>query len=218
MNLILFGPPGAGKGTQGDKLSKDYNLIKISTGDLLRNEIKKKNKIGNEIKSTIDKGKFVSDELINSLVEENLKKKDYSNKLIFDGYPRNLHQAKKFDLLLKKYDQKLSCVISLNIEKTIIVKRVSGRQICSECGLIFNKYYNAATSNNHKCNPNFLVTRADDNVSTVEKRHDTYIKETYPIKKHYIDQNLLHDVDGSKKIDQIYEEIRNIIDSLETWL
>ena len=216
MNLILFGPPGAGKGTQGDKLSKDYNLIKISTGDLLRNEIKKKNKIGNEIKSTIDKGKFVSDELINSLVEENLKKKDYSNKLIFDGYPRNLHQAKKFDLLLKKYDQKLSCVISLNIEKTIIVKRVSGRQICSECGLIFNKYYNAATSNNHKCNPNFLVTRADDNVSTVEKRHDTYIKETYPIKKHYIDQNLLHDVDGSKKIDQIYEEIRNIIDSLET--
>ena len=216
MNLILFGPPGAGKGTQGDKLSKDYNLIKISTGDLLRNEIKKKNKIGNEIKSTIDKGKFVSDELINSLVEENLKKKDYSNKLIFDGYPRNLHQAKKFDLLLKKYDQKLSCVISLNIEKTIIVKRVSGRQICSECGLIFNKYYNAATSNNHKCNPNFLVTRADDNISTVEKRHDTYIKETYPIKKHYIDQNLLHDVDGSKKIDQIYEEIRNIIDSLET--
>tara|TARA_B100001175_G_C19266190_1_gene521838 strand:- start:76 stop:726 length:651 start_codon:yes stop_codon:yes gene_type:complete len=216
VNLILFGPPGAGKGTQGDKLSKDYNLIKISTGDLLRNEIKKKNKIGNEIKSTIDKGKFVSDELINSLVEENLKKKDYSNKLIFDGYPRNLHQAKKFDLLLKKYDQKLSCVISLNIEKTIIVKRVSGRQICSECGLIFNKYYNAATSNNHKCNPNFLVTRADDNVSTVEKRHDTYIKETYPIKKHYIDQNLLHDVDGSKKIDQIYEEIRNIIDSLET--
>ena len=216
MNLILFGPPGAGKGTQGDKLSKDYNLIKISTGDLLRNEIKKKNKIGNEIKSIIDKGNFVSDELINSLVEENLKKKDYSNKLIFDGYPRNLHQAKKFDLLLKKYDQKLSCVISLNIEKTIIVKRVSGRQICSECGLIFNKYYNAATSNNHKCNPNFLVTRADDNVSTVEKRHDTYIKETYPIKKHYIDQNLLHDVDGSKKIDQIYEEIRNIIDSLET--
>jgi len=75
VNLILFGPPGAGKGTQGDKLSKDYNLIKISTGDLLRNEIKKKNKIGNEIKSTIDKGKFVSDELINSLVEENLKKK-----------------------------------------------------------------------------------------------------------------------------------------------
>ena len=216
MNLILFGPPGAGKGTQGDKLSKDYNLIKISTGDLLRNEIKKKNKIGNEIKSIIDKGNFVSDELINSLVEENLKRKDFSNKLIFDGYPRNLNQAKKFDLLLKKYNQKLSCVISLNIEKDIIVKRASGRQICSICGLIFNKYYNASTSNNHKCNPDFLVARADDNAGTVEKRHDTYIKETYPIKKHYIDQNLLHDVDGSKKIDQIYEEIRNIIDSLET--
>lgn len=216
MNLILFGPPGAGKGTQGDKLSKDYNLIKISTGDLLRNEIKKKNKIGNEIKSIIDKGNFVSDELINSLVEENLKRKDFSNKLIFDGYPRNLNQAKKFDLLLKKYNQKLSCVISLNIEKNIIIKRASGRQICSKCGLIFNKYYNASTSNNHKCNPDFLVAREDDNAGTVEKRHDTYIKETYPIKKHYIDLNLLHDVDGSKKIDQIYEEIRNIIDSLET--
>jgi adenylate kinase len=216
VNLILFGPPGSGKGTQGDNLSKDYNLIKISTGDLLRNEIKKKNKIGSEIKSIIDKGKFVSDELINSLIEESLKKKDYSNKLIFDGYPRNLNQAKKFDLLLKKYNQKLSCVISLNIEKNIIIKRVSGRQICSVCGLTFNKYYNAATSSNHKCNSDFLVTRADDSVSTVEKRYDTYIKETYPIKNHYIDQNLLHDIDGSKKIEQIYGEIRNIIDSLET--
>ncbi len=216
MNLILFGPPGAGKGTQGDNLSKDYNLIKISTGDLLRNEIKKKNKLGIEIKAIIDKGKFVSDELINFLIEENLKNKDYLNKLIFDGYPRNLNQAKKFDLLLKKYNQKISCVISLNIEKNIIIKRVTGRQICSECGLIFNKYYNEATPSNHKCNPNFLVTRPDDNINTIESRHDTYIKETHPIKKHYINQNLLHEVDGSKKIDQIYEEIRSIIDSLET--
>ena len=138
MNLILFGPPGAGKGTQGDKLSKDYNLIKISTGDLLRNEIKKKNKIGNEIKSIIDKGNFVSDELINSLVEENLKRKDFSNKLIFDGYPRNLNQAKKFDLLLKKYNQKLSCVISLNIEKNVIINTNFEQRIFSP-SLLYHK-------------------------------------------------------------------------------
>ena len=216
MNLILFGPPGAGKGTQGDNLIKDYNLIKISTGDLLRQEIKKNNKLGFEIKSIIDKGEFVSDNLINSLIEEKLKNTNNLNKLIFDGYPRNLTQAKKFDLLLKKYNHKLSCVISLEIEKNIILKRITGRQICSSCGLIFNKYYNIASSNNHKCDPGFLVTRPDDNINTIENRYDTYTKETFPIKKHYINQNLLHEVDGSKEIDHIYKEIRNIIDSLET--
>jgi adenylate kinase len=216
VNLILFGPPGAGKGTQGDNLIKDYNLIKISTGDLLRQEIKKENKLGFEIKSIIDKGEFVSDELINALIEEKLKNKKDLNKLIFDGYPRNLNQAKKFDLLLKKYNQKLSCVISLEIDKNIILKRIKGRQICSSCGLIFNKYYNIASSNNHKCDPSLLIARPDDNINTIENRYDTYTKETFPIKRYYINQNLLHEIDGSKEIDQIYKEIRTIIDPLET--
>ena len=218
MNLILFGPPGAGKGTQGDNLANYYNLVKISTGDLLRKEIKKNNKLGYEIKSLVDKGSFVSDELIHILIEDKLKNRDYYNKLIFDGYPRNLNQAKMFDLLLDKYKQTLSCVISLNIDKEVILKRITGRQICSKCDQIFNKYYNIASIKKHKCNSSFLVTRADDNLAAIENRYDTYVKVTSPIKKYYINQNILHEIDGSKEIHQIYKEIRTIIDSLETWL
>ena len=216
MNLILFGPPGSGKGTQGDNLANYYNLVKISTGDLLRKEIKNNNKLGYEIKSLVDKGSFVSDELIHILIEDKLKNRDYYNKLIFDGYPRNLNQAKMFDLLLDKYKQTLSCVISLNIDKEVILKRITGRQICSKCDQIFNKYYNIASKKKHKCNSSFLITRPDDNLGTIENRYDTYVEETFPIKKHYINQNILHEIDGSKEIDHIYKEIRTIIDSLET--
>ena len=153
MNIILFGPPGAGKGTQGDNLSKDLNLFKISTGDLLRKEIEKKNDLGEKIKSIINKGKFVSDSLINNLIEDTIKNKKIFNRMIFDGYPRNLSQAKNLDFVLRKYGQNLTCVISLKIDKDLIVKRVSGRQICSKCSLIFNKYFNEATSINHSCAP-----------------------------------------------------------------
>ena len=138
MNIILFGPPGAGKGTQANNIVKSFNLHKVSTGDLLRDETSKKTKLGSKIKSIIDKGSFVSDEIINDLVEKILSDKKYFNRLVFDGYPRNLTQAKNLDILLKKYNQKISCVISLNVDKNIVIKRILGRQMCTNCELIFN--------------------------------------------------------------------------------
>ena len=120
MNIVMFGPPGAGKGTQSENLVKDYNLFKVSTGDLLREEVKNKSSLGIKIKNIIDKGLLVSDDIIDNLIEKILSNKNYCNKLIFDGYPRNLNQAKHLDLLIKKYNQRISCVLSLKIEKDII--------------------------------------------------------------------------------------------------
>ena len=216
MNLVLFGPPGAGKGTQGDNLVKDLDLIKASSGDLLRREIKNQSSIGIEIKSMIEEGSLVPDHIINILIENILSDKNSSNRLILDGYPRNIKQAQNLDLLLRKYNQKISCVLNLKVNDEILIKRISGRQICSKCGAIFNKYFNKATENNHSCNSSFLKTRLDDNEKTIISRLKTYNKETFPIIEYYKQQKLLKEVDGSVKIHDLYKEIRQIIDSLET--
>ena len=140
MNIILFGPPGSGKGTQGDKLSKNYNLFKVSTGDLLREEIKRNTELGKDIKKLVDKGSFVSDNIINNLVEMVISNEQCNDRLIFDGYPRNLDQAKKLDNLLKKNKQKISYVFNLKVEKDIIVKRILGRIVCMKCNQTFNNF------------------------------------------------------------------------------
>jgi len=215
VNIILFGPPGAGKGTQADKISKSFDLHKVSTGDLLRNEISKNTDLGNKIKVIIEKGFLASDEIINDLIVKILSDSKFYNKLIFDGYPRNLDQAKNLDLLLKKYDQKISCVLSLNVEKELIIKRILGRQTCTKCGLIFNEYFNPANEENHSCESKFLVKRSDDNEKTILKRYETYLEKTLPIIDYYKSLNLLHEIEGKTEIDQIFKKISGIIASLE---
>ena len=215
MNIILFGPPGAGKGTQANNLVKNFNLHKVSTGDLLRNEIETNKDLNSKIKSILEQGILVSDDVVNDLIQKILSNKKYYNRLIFDGYPRNLNQTKKLDLLLKKYNQKISCVLSLNVDKESIIKRISGRQTCTNCGRIFNKYFKVSTNVNHTCDPKFLIKRSDDNEKTIINRFETYLNITLPILNFYKKQNLLHQINGMKQIDQIYEEIQGIITSLE---
>ncbi len=214
MNIILFGPPGSGKGTQADNLVRDYNLYKISTGDLLREEVKKESSLGNEIKKFIDKGIFVTDEIIKNLIENIISNKKYFNNIIFDGYPRNLNQAKNLSILIKKYNQKIARVFSFKVDQNVVLKRLSGRQVCSKCGLIFNEFFNPSTENNHKCDSKFLQKRSDDNDKTVKIRFDIYNKETLPVLDFYKNQNLLSEIDGMKQINAIYGEIREIIHSL----
>ena len=215
MNVILFGPPGAGKGTQSDNIVKFFKLHKVSTGDLLRKEIKLNTDLSIKIKSILDKGSLVSDNIMADLIVKILSENKFSNRLVFDGYPRNWNQAKNLDLLLKKYNLKISCVISLNVDKKSIVKRILGRQTCANCGLIFNEYFNSATNKNHECDPKFLVTRSDDNEITIGNRFETYCEKTLPILDFYKQQNLLYQINGLAEIDQIFEEIRVIIASLE---
>ena len=218
MNIILFGPPGAGKGTQAAKIVKKFNLYKVSTGDLLRDEIKNNTDLGIKIKSMMDKGNLISDSVLNDLIVKVLSNKKLNNRLIFDGYPRNLEQAKNLDFQIKKNNQKISCVLSLDVDKESVTKRILGRQTCVNCGLIFNKYYNPATKINHPCDSKFLSKRSDDNEKTIVNRYETYLNKTLPIIDFYDKQNLLHQINGMLEIDQIFGEIRCIIASLETWL
>ena len=216
MNIILFGPPGSGKGTQANNLVKDFKLYKISTGDILRKEIKNNTILGNKIKPTINEGLLVSDDIINDLIKKVLFDKKVGNRLIFDGYPRNLNQARELDLLIKKDNQKISCVLSFDVDKESVIKRILGRQICSNCGMIFNEYFNPATKENHNCDNKFLHKRSDDTENTIRSRFEAYLEKALPILNFYKKQNLLHQINGMAKIDDIYKKIRGIIDSIET--
>jgi len=216
VNIILLGPPGAGKGTQSDKIIKNFNLCKVATGYLLREEIRNNTDLGKKIKPVVDKGLLVSDDIIDDLIEKVLSSKGIASRLIFDGYPRNINQAKKLDFLMKKYNQKIFCVLNLRVDKNTIVKRIMGRQTCLNCGLIFNKYFNPATSRNHTCDAKFLEKRSDDNKEIIIRRYEAYLDKTLPILNFYREINLLHQINGMLEIDVIYSEIRGIIASLET--
>ena len=216
MNIILFGPPGAGKGTHGKSLANDYYLYKVSTGDLLRREIETKSDLGNKLKTIIDKGQLASDEITNNLIGSLLSNKKYFNRLLFDGYPRNLNQIKFLDSAMNKYNQRITCVFTLKIDKKTLLKRITGRQICSVCGSIFNEFFNKATKENHSCESKFLQKRSDDNEKILNSRYEIYTKETLPILSYYQNQKLLYEIDGSNKIDQIYKEIQHIMQTLVT--
>lgn len=216
MNIILFGPPGAGKGTQANKLSKDFKLFKVSAGDLLRDEIKKKSSLGKEIETIINSGMLVPDVIINNLIEQVASNPNYHNQIIFDGYPRNLSQVHSLEKILNQYKQKILCVLNLDVDIQNITKRVLGRKICSRCGLTFNDYFNPPNKKNYECELQFLEKRADDSEKVLKKRYDTYQKEIATITSYYKKKKLLYKIDGKGDISQIYEQIRLIIGSLNS--
>ena len=192
MNLVIFGPPGAGKGTQSKFVVEKYNLFQLSTGELLRDEIKKKSELGKKISSIINSGKLVSDSLVSNLIENFVSNKVFKNKLIFDGYPRNLSQAKNLDILLKKYGQKINLVLKLSVSLETIKKRISER-------LVEEK-------------------RSDDSEEIVIKRYKTYEKSTEPVIGYYKQSNLLKVVNGEASISEINNEISDLIDGIKGWL
>ena len=216
MNIVLFGLPGAGKGTQSDYISKKYNLHKISTGHLLREQAKNKNELGLKIKSRIDKGLLVSDDIIDKLVMQIASNKLYSNRLIFDGYPRNITQAEGLSNLLAKYDQKISIVIKLKVSLEAIKKRITGRVICSLCGTIYNEFFNPPNKDNMCCKKENLKKRSDDDMGVAVKRYDTYEKSTKPVLNFYENMNLVKEINGEEKIETIYSKIDQYLSFIET--
>ena len=211
MNIILFGPPGAGKGTQSNNIVNKFNYFQISVGDLLRSEIKKNNEIGKKIFSLISKGEFVSDEIINSILVNIVSKPELKNRIIFDGYPRNLSQAEYLEIILKKNKQEIGFIIYLNVSREIIEKRILGRLICEKCNKLLNEFTNQKELQNHTCGKEFLKKRHDDNSETIIKRYETYMKETNPILKLYSNRPNFIDIDASVQIDEITTKIEEIL-------
>ena len=218
MNIIIFGPPGAGKGTQSDFIVKNFNLFKLSTGDLLREEIKKKTTLGLKITSIVNGGSLVSDAIINSLIERVVSNKKYENRIIFDGYPRNLSQAENLNELLSKYSQKIDIVIKLKVSLEVIKKRITGRLTCSKCSKIFNKFFSPPIDKMTCCEGGVLQKRDDDNVDVAVKRYETYEKSTEPVLEFYKKMNIVKDLNGEVNIESIQSKIGDYLTVIEAWL
>ena len=185
MNIILFGPPGAGKGTQSKYLVDKLNIFQVSTGDLLREEIRKDSDIGKQIINNMNEGKFVSDEIVNTLIEKQIYDSNKKDQLIFDGYPRSLSQAKYLDLLLDKSNQKIDHIFFLNVNKETIIKRIEKRKV--------------------------LENRSDDDMNTILKRYVTYMETTKPVLEFYSMSLNFHEIDGTQEIDEITRKIDTFI-------
>ena len=181
MNIILFGPPGAGKGTQAKYLVKKINGYQISTGDLLRDEIKKNSEIGKKISKDMNEGKFVSDEIVNKLIEKFFYDPQKKGRLIFDGYPRSITQAKNLDFILNKSNQKVDFIFFLNVNKNTIINRIKKRKI--------------------------EENRSDDDLDTIIKRYDTYMETTKPVLEFYSKNPNFNEIDGTLEINQITTKI-----------
>ena len=181
MNIILFGPPGAGKGTQSKYLVKKINGFQISTGDLLRDEIKNDTEIGKLITNDMNEGKFVSDDIVNKLIKTLIFDPNKKDKFIFDGYPRSINQAKNLNLLLDESNQKIDFIFFLNVNKNTIIKRIEKRKI--------------------------IEKRSDDELNTILKRYDTYMETTKPVLDFYSKNSNFHEIDGSQEIDKITSKI-----------
>ena len=213
MNIILFGPPGAGKGTQSQNIVKKFKLHQLSTGDLLRNEIKNKTKIGNKIEQIISQGDFVSDDIVNKLLKNFIINPLYRNKIIFDGYPRNITQAENLEVMLNGDNQSINFILFLKVNREIIEKRILGRITCEKCNKTFNEFFDKKEDiENHECDKKYLKKRKDDNRETIITRYEEYIQKTKPVLDFYSSRNYFHEIDGSLQIDEIRAKIEDILE------
>jgi adenylate kinase len=214
MNLVIFGPPGAGKGTQSKYIVKKYNLHQLSTGELLRKEIKNKTSLGLKISSIMNLGQLVSDKIASNVIEKFISNNKYKNRLIFDGYPRNIAQAENLNDLLSKYTQKIDIVMKLSVSLDLIKKRISGRSVCSICGIIYNEYFNPPPLDSDCCSKKYLQKRSDDTLDIAVTRYETYEKNIKPVIDFYKKSNLLKVVNGEAPISEINNEISGLIDGI----
>ena len=212
MNLVLMGLPGAGKGTQAQKIVEDFDIPHISTGDIFRAAIKNETPMGLEAKKYIDKGELVPDEVTNGIVKERLAQDDTKNGFMLDGFPRNLNQAAALDKMLAESDRHLDAVINIHVEPDVLVERLSGRFICRNCGATYHIVH-IPPKKDGLCDlcGSALVLRADDKPDTVQKRLNVYHDQTQPLIDYYNKQGVLREVDGTQDMEDVFADIVKVL-------
>jgi len=212
MILILLGAPGVGKGTQGVLISKEYGIPQISTGDILRKEVKEETELGRKAKQYMDKGELVPDDIIIDMMEKRIKEDDCKNGFILDGFPRTTAQAEAFDEMLKKNSLNLDKVLLIDVPEEEIVERLTGRRVCPNCGAVYHIKNNPPKQEGicDKCGSK-LIQRDDDTEEVVRNRLEVYKKSTMPLVEYYEKQQKLVRIDGTGEIEEIFERIKKVL-------
>lgn len=217
LNLMLMGLPGAGKGTQAEKIVDEYKIPHISTGDIFRAAMKNGTPMGLEAKKFIDKGELVPDEVTNGIVKERLAKDDVNDGYMLDGFPRNMAQAEALDEFGKELGKSLNCVINIHVDPESLMERLTGRYICRDCGSTYHKVFNPTKVEGtcDRCGGHEFFQREDDKPETVKNRLDVNIKMNTPLLDFYKKQGLLHEVNGNQDIDKVFADIKKILDQIK---
>lgn len=216
MRLVLLGAPGAGKGTQAVVISQKYNVPHISTGDIFRSNIKNGTELGRKAKEYIDKGLLVPDELTVDIVKDRISQPDCKAGFILDGFPRTIYQAERLDEILKELNVELDCALNIYVPDEEIIKRMSGRRVCSKCGMSYHIVYNQPKVENicDSCNGE-LIQRDDDKEETVIRRLNTYHKQTEPLIEYYEKKGKLLTVHGQEGVDDTTKEVLNALSGVK---
>lgn len=213
MNLILLGPPGAGKGTQAGAIAASRGLVQLSTGDMLRAAVKAGTEVGKQAKEIMERGALVPDDVVVRIIDERIGQPDCENGFILDGFPRTLPQAAALDKLLTKKGKGLDLVIELKVDDAALVERISGRFACAKCGAGYHDKFKQPKTPGvcDVCGSTEFVRRADDNAETVKNRLMAYYKETAPLIGYYFAKGKLKSIDGMAPIDQVTREIERLL-------
>ena len=213
MDLILLGLPGAGKGTQAERMVKEFNIPHISTGDMFRAALKNETPLGLEAKTYMDAGELVPDEVTNNIVKERLQEDDVKDGFLLDGYPRTLNQSEALKANLQEIGRDLDAVIYLNVPKEVLVERLAGRYICSECGATYHKLNNPTKVDGvcDTCGSTEFYQREDDKPETVEKRIQVNEEQTQKLVKFYQDEDVLVEFDGNRDHEEVFAEIQELL-------
>lgn len=208
MLVILMGPPGAGKGTQAERVAKEFGLLHISTGDILRGAVKEETPLGKEAKEYMERGALVPDEVIINIMKEKLEKPDCAGGVLLDGFPRTVEQAEALDHVLNGLRINIDAVINVDVSPDKLLERLTGRRVCRGCGSTYHMKFNPPRVRNicDHCSGE-LYQRSDDTVDTVKERLEVYSKQTLPLIQYYQRKNLYHAVDGARPIDEVFEGI-----------
>lgn len=214
MNIVLLGPPGAGKGTQAKYIAEKFGIPHISTGDIFRKNIKEQTKLGVKAKEYIDKGQLVPDALTVSIVEDRLKQDDCKNGFMLDGFPRNVAQADALDEVMSSIGMGLHHVVNIEVPAELLVERITGRRVCPACGASFHVVFNPPKTQG-ECDfcSTQLIQRADDSVETVRNRLNVYEKQTQPLIEYYEVKKILRNIDGKQDIDDVFKDICKVLGS-----